>query len=329
MCHHHYPGERSAMPDVEATQQPPTHGRAAQVAGLQGRLTTRVPAWATCRTWRQSGDLLLQCGQVEQRPPFKTARFCPTDITDASPLPTGGTESYTPLVSQLHGYIRTSRQQVGGVAGSDPLTQERQLAGAGVPAHLVFRDVGVSGRTGANTRTGWRALDARLGEGDTLVVASIDRIGWRALDARLGEGDTLVVASIDRIGRRWLNTLRTLCSLRDRGVRVRSLSSSEGPWVAYLDDAPDAPEAFIGYIVTALLSWVAEQEAESIRRRTIAGVDRARAAGKRLGAPRLLSDDQVEAARLWRDQEGMSYNRIGRLLQVSAPTVRRALERYP
>ena len=122
-------------------------------------------------------------------------------------------------MSQLYGYIRTSRQQVGGVAGSDPLTQERQLAGAGVPSHLVFRDVGVSGRTGANTRTGWRALDARLGDGDTLVVASIDRIG-----------------------RRWLNTLRTLCSLRDRGVRIRSLSSSEGPWVAYLDADPDAPE---------------------------------------------------------------------------------------
>ena len=209
-------------------------------------------------------------------------------------------------MSQLYGYIRTSRQQVGGVAGSDPLTQGRQLAGAGVPSHLVFRDVGVSGRTGANTRAGWRALDARLGDGDTLVVPSIDRIG-----------------------RRWLNTLRTLCSLRDRGVRIRSLSFSEGPWVAYLDADPDAPEAFIGYIVTALLSWVAEQEAESIRRRTIAGVDRARAAGKQLGAPRLLSDDQVEAARLWRDQEGMSYNRIGKLLQVSAPTVRRALERDP
>ena len=165
-------------------------------------------------------------------------------------------------MSQLYGYIRTSRQQVGGVAGSDPLTQERQLVGAGVPSHLVYRDVGVSGRTGTNTRTGWRALDARLGDGDTLVVASIDRIG-----------------------RRWLNTLRTLCSLRDRDVRIRSLSSSEGPWVAYLDADPDAPEAFIGYIVTALLSWVAEQEAESIRRRTIAGVDRARAAGKQLGAP--------------------------------------------
>ena len=118
-------------------------------------------------------------------------------------------------MSQLYGYIRTSRQRVGGVAGSDPLTQERQLAGAGVPSHLVFRDVGVSGRTGTNTRAGWRALDARLGDGDTLVVASIDRIG-----------------------RRWLNTLRTLCSLRDRGVRVRSLSSSEGPWVASSTPTP-------------------------------------------------------------------------------------------
>ena len=85
-------------------------------------------------------------------------------------------------MSQLYGYIRTSRQQVGGVAGSDPLTQERQLAGAGVPAHLVYRDVGVSGRTGTNTRAGWRALDARLGDGDTLVVASIDRIGRRWLN---------------------------------------------------------------------------------------------------------------------------------------------------
>ena len=40
-------------------------------------------------------------------------------------------------------------------------------------------------------------------------------------------GDTLVVVAIDRIGRRWPDTIRSICELRDREVKIRSLAEAE------------------------------------------------------------------------------------------------------
>ena len=80
-------------------------------------------------------------------------------------------------MGHIYGYIRTSRR-----AGSDPESQHLQLLNAGVDPESIYRDVGVSGSTGTNTRAGWRLLDSRLAEGDVLVMASVDRIGRNWLD---------------------------------------------------------------------------------------------------------------------------------------------------
>ena len=69
------------------------------------------------------------------------------------------------------GYIRTSRQRIAGEAGSDPEAQALQLRGAGVALGDIYRDVGVSGSVGTNSRAGWHTLDGRLTSVDTLVVA--------------------------------------------------------------------------------------------------------------------------------------------------------------
>ena len=104
-------------------------------------------------------------------------------------------------MGRIYGYIRTSRRQTQGQSGSDPEAEVLQLRDAGVPSDLIYRDVGVSGATGTNSRKGWRALNARLGPEDVLVVAAVDRIG-----------------------RRWMDTVSTLRDLRGRQVRVRSLA---------------------------------------------------------------------------------------------------------
>ncbi len=81
--------------------------------------------------------------------------------------------------------------------------RELQPSGAAVPWENLFRDVGVSGSTGTQ-----------------------ERRGWHRLDARLAGGDTLVVVAIDRIGRRWPDTIRSICELRDLGVKIRSLAET-------------------------------------------------------------------------------------------------------
>ena len=142
----------------------------------------------------------------------------------------------------------------------DIFSQELQLRRAGVPLANIHRDVGVSGTIGTQ-----------------------ERLGWRRLDGRLAGGDTLVVVAIDRIGRTWQDIVRTICELRDLGVKLRSLAEAEAQWTRYLEADEGSPEAFVGQILTMFAAWVADQELESIKRRTRDGLERARQQGKALG----------------------------------------------
>ena len=74
---------------------------------------------------------------------------------------------------------------------------------------------------------------------------------------RLSGGDTLVVVAIDRIGRRWPDTIRSICELRDRGVKIRSLAEVEAQWTRYLEADEGSPEAFFGQVLTMFAAWVA------------------------------------------------------------------------
>ena len=201
-----------------------------------------------------------------------------------------------------HGYIRTSRQRIQGTAGSDPEAQAHQLRQEGVPEANIYRDVGVSGGTGTNSRAGWRALNARLVSGDILVVVAIDRIG-----------------------RRWMDTVNAVRDLRTRDVRIRSLAQSEATWVTYLASEPDTAEAVIGDILTTFMAWAAEHELQAVSRRIRAGLERARAEGKTLGPPPRVDDGQVEAMSRLR-REGQSFRSIGRIFGVSRTTVQRRLQ---
>ena len=75
-------------------------------------------------------------------------------------------------------------------------SQELQLRRAGVPLGHIFRDVGVSGTT------------------DTQ-----ERRGWHRVNSRMAGGDALAVVAIDRVGRTWQDTVRSICELRERGVK--------------------------------------------------------------------------------------------------------------
>ena len=206
-------------------------------------------------------------------------------------------------MAQIYGYIRTSRRLQEGVPGMDPASQELQLRRAGVPLDHIHRDVGVSGTTGTQ-----------------------DRRGWHRLNGRLAGGDTLVVVAIDRIGRRWPDTIRSICELRDRGVKIRSLAEAEAQWTRYLEADDGSPEAFFGQVLVMFAAWVADQELASIKRRTREGLERARQQGKALGPPRKFRVSQVETMRRMR-AGGASLRRIASDFECSASTVLRVLQR--
>ena len=118
-----------------------------------------------------------------------------------------------------------------------------------MPLGHIHRDVGVSGSIGTQ-----------------------ERRGWHQLDGRLAGGDTLVVVAIDRIGRTWQDTVRSICELRDRGVRIRSLAEAKVQWTCYLETDDGNPEAFFGQILVLFAAWLADHELASIKRRTRDGL---------------------------------------------------------
>ena len=202
-----------------------------------------------------------------------------------------------------YGYIRTSRTQEPGHAGSDPEAQRKQLTHAGVNPKHIYADIGTSGSTGVNSRNQWHALDQKLTKGDVLVVAAIDRIS-----------------------RRYLDTMWAVYNLQRRGVRLRSLADNEGQWTAYLDADPDSPEAFMGNILASMAAYVASQERQAISRRTKAGLEKARANGTRLGRPPRLNETQLTAIR--QDLgENISVAAISKQYGIPRTTLRNTLER--
>lgn len=150
-----------------------------------------------------------------------------------------------------YGYARVSSR------GQNLARQLDALAAAGVEPGNVFQDK-ASGRD--FERPAWRRLVATLRAGDTLVVGSIDRLGrnydeileaWRALTK--GVGADVVVLDMP---------------LLDTRVRPGDVTGS-----------------FIADLVLQILSYVAQVERESIRRRQAEGIAAAQARGVHCGRP--------------------------------------------
>lgn len=142
--------------------------------------------------------------------------------------------------------------------------------------------------------------------------ATMQRPEWHACNRGLGKGDTLTVVRIDRLGRSLTDLVSTLDDLAARGVHFRSLT--EG-----IDTSTP-----LGRMFYQLAAAFAEYERALIRERTCAGIDAARAAGRRIGRPPALTNEQRDFARRLRAQ-GEGVATIARVLEVSPSTIRRAL----
>ncbi|GAA2015203.1 recombinase family protein [Brevibacterium samyangense] len=141
------------------------------------------------------------------------------------------------------GYTRVS------TAGQDAQLQVDALVGVGVQKRDVFSDVTSGSRTAA------------------------ERPGMKRLLDYAQDGDTVVVWRIDRLGRSLIDVLNTVNLLRERGVKIRSISDS-------ID-----PETSSGRMMLGMLATLAEYERELITERVNAGIAAAKQNGTRFGRP--------------------------------------------
>lgn len=100
----------------------------------------------------------------------------------------------------------------------------------------------------------------------------------------LRAGDTLTVWRLDRLGRNLQDLIRIVTELEGKGVTFKSLKES-------IDTRGPA-----GKLVFHLFAALAQFERELLRERTIAGLNAARARGRKGGRPASLSPAQKNMA---------------------------------
>lgn len=124
-----------------------------------------------------------------------------------------------------------------------------------------------------------------------------DRPAYKALVKRLKHGDLVYVKSIDRLGRNYdeiQNQWRILT--KERGADIAVID------MPLLDTRlnKDLMGTFIADLVLQILSFVAQNERENIRKRQAEGIAAAKAKGVKFGRPvKKPPENFVELVRAW------------------------------
>ena len=127
------------------------------------------------------------------------------------------------------------------------------------------------------------------------------------------DGDTLVVWKLDRLARSMKQLIETVEGLEEVGVGFRSLT-----------EAIDTTTAG-GKLVFHVFGALAEFERSIIRERTRAGLDAARARGRKGGRPAKLKEDDLRAARAMLADGEITVEAVAKRLDVSPATLYRHL----
>ncbi|MFN4310324.1 MAG: recombinase family protein [Ferrovibrio sp.] len=126
-------------------------------------------------------------------------------------------------------------------------------------------------------------------------------------------GDTLVVWQLDRLARSMRQLIDTVELLQSKGMGVRSLTEA-------IDTTTPG-----GMLVFHIFGALAEFERAIIRERTRAGLEAARARGRKGGRPRKLSKADIRVAKTLLSDPEISVAEVAERLGVSIATLYRYL----
>lgn len=143
-------------------------------------------------------------------------------------------------------------------------------------------------------------------------TAMARRKGFSRLLDKMEQGDILVVTKLDRLGRDTIDVSMTVEKLAGMGIRVHCLALG----------GVDLTSA-AGKMTMNVINAVAQYERDLLIERTQAGMARARAKGRKLGRPAVLSPDQRNEVRARLDG-GETVSAIARAMKTSRQTIMRA-----
>ncbi len=122
------------------------------------------------------------------------------------------------------------------------------------------------------------------------------------------EGDILVVWKLDRLGRSLEHLIEVVRELNDRGIGFKIILKS-------LDTTTSG-----GRLIFHVFGAIAEFERDLIRERTNAGLEAARARGKKGGRRRVLTEKQISIGKSLAADKNRSVEDICETLKISPAT---------
>jgi putative DNA-invertase from lambdoid prophage Rac len=186
---------------------------------------------------------------------------------------------------EIFGYGRISTKD------QTPEHQRREIEATGYAIDYWYADEGVSGKVSASQRPQFAKMLSQIRDGETLVVAKLDRLGRDAQDVGA-----------------------TIKALAARRIEVVVLQLGK------LDLTSAA-----GKLMLNMLAAIAEMERDLLVERTQSGLARAKAEGKTLGRPTSTTDEQ-RAAMARQHQAGESISALARTFGISRATVMRVVK---
>ena len=152
---------------------------------------------------------------------------------------------------------------------------------------------------------------------DIASGAKDDRPGLNQAFDFAREGDTLVVWRLDRLARSLKNLIKIVSQLADKKVGLKSLQES-------IDTTTTG-----GKLVFHIFGALAEFERDVIRDRTKAGLEAARARGRKGGRPVKCDATKLDMARQQLKAPNASIKDICKALNISKATLYRHLSKAP
>ena len=152
-----------------------------------------------------------------------------------------------------------------------------------------------------------------------------ERPNYKKLIRKLRSGDLLYIISIDRLGRNYEEIQK----------QWRVLTKEIGIDICVLDmplldtrQGKDLMGTFIAELVLQILSFVAQNERESIRKRQAEGIAAAKAKGIKFGRPeKQVPNDFEEIVKQW-EQKSISFTEVLKRCNMSEATFYRKLREY-
>ncbi len=150
---------------------------------------------------------------------------------------------------------------------------------------------------------------------DTISGTTTERKGLDGAFSHLRSGDTLVVWRLDRLGRSLKHLIETITELNNKQIGFKSLTEN-------IDTTTSG-----GKLIFHIFGALAEFERDIIRERTNAGLQAARARGRKGGRPKALTTKELAMLRVLYQDKTNTIADICKTLNISRATLYRFVQK--